>query len=101
LRRTVDAGLGQWLAGGVEVDRRLAQGRFQGWIVRSLYPGDPCYRDVDVKVGDVVVRVNGKSVERPEQASDVFSSLRSAPALVVELLRGGEARTVTLPISEE
>src|SRR3989442_13660 len=66
-----------------------------------LYPGDPCYRDVDVRVGDVVVRVNGKSIERPEQASDVFSSLRTAPALVVDLLRAGEPRTVSLSISEE
>jgi hypothetical protein len=99
--RTVDAGLGQWLAGGVDVDRRLAGGRFQGWAVRSLYPGDPCYRELDVRVGDVVVRVNGKSIERPEQASEVFSSLRTAPALVVDLLREGQPRTVTLAIAEE
>ena len=101
VRRVVDGGLGQWLAGGVDVDRSLAQGRFQGWIVRKLYPGDPCYRNLDLQVGDVVTRVNGKSIERPEQASDVFSSLRTAPALVVDLVRGGRPRTLTLPIAEE
>jgi S1-C subfamily serine protease len=99
--RTLDAGLGQWLAGGVDVDRSLAGGRFQGWAVRSLYPGDPCYREVDVRVGDVVVRINGQSIERPEQASEVFSSLRTAPALVVDLLRGGQSRTVTIAIAAE
>jgi hypothetical protein len=99
--RVVDAGLGQWLAGGVEVDRSPPPGRrFEGWVVRSLYPGDPCYRDVDVQIGDVVVRINGKSIERPEQAQEVFSSLRSAPALVLDLIRAGQSRTVTLPIVE-
>jgi hypothetical protein len=101
LRRGVDAGLGQWLAGGVDVDRSPPRGRFQGWLVNRLYPADPCYRDIDVRVGDVVVRVNGKSVERPEVAGEVFSALRSAPALVVELVRDGQPRTVTLPIADE
>lgn len=101
LRPAIDAGVGQWLAGGVEVDRSPPRGSFQGWIVRRLYPGDPCYRDIDVRVGDVVVRVNGKSLERPEQASDALSSLTTAPALVVELLRAGQSRTVTLPIADE
>ena len=101
LRPAIDAGVGQWLAGGVEVDRSPPRGSFQGWIVRRLYPGDPCYRDVDVRVGDVVLRINGKSIERPEQASDALTSLTTAPALVVELLRAGQSRTVTLPIADE
>jgi type II secretory pathway component PulC len=56
---------------------------------------------VDVQVGDVVVRINGKSIERPEQASDVLASLRTAPALVVDLVRGGQAHRVTLAIADE
>jgi hypothetical protein len=98
--RAVDAGLGAWLA-GVDVTASLAGGRFRGWIVKRLYPGDPCYREVDVLVGDLVTRVNGKSVERPEQATEVLASLRSAPAVVVDLLRRGQPRTVTLAISDE
>jgi S1-C subfamily serine protease len=101
LSRAVDGGLGQWLAGGVEVDRTLAQGRFQGWIVRRLYPGDPCYQEVDLRVGDVVTRINGKSVERPEQATEVFSSLRTVPSLVIDLVREGRPRTLTLTIADE
>jgi S1-C subfamily serine protease len=101
LRPAIDAGVGQWLSGGVDVDRSPPRGAFQGWLVRRLYPGDPCYRDVDVRVGDVVVRINGKSIERPEQASDALASLTTAPALVVELLRAGQLRTVTLPIADE
>jgi S1-C subfamily serine protease len=98
--KVVEGGLGRWLS-AVEVDPGVSQGRFRGWVVRSLYPGDPCYRDVDLRAGDLVVRVNGKSIERPEQASDVFSSLRTAPALVVDYVRDGQNHTLTLPIAEE
>jgi S1-C subfamily serine protease len=95
--RTVDAGLGRWLA-GVVVDPAVQKGRFRGWVVRSVYPGDPCYKDVDLRPGDTVVRINDKSIERPEQANEVFLSLRGAPALVVELVRAGAPLKLTFPI---
>jgi hypothetical protein len=100
INRTVNARLGRWLA-GVEVEPLLQKGRFRGWIIRRLYPDDPCYREVDLHPGDVVLRVNGKSVERPEDANEVFESLRSAPELAVELVRAGAPRKLTLPIVEE
>src|SRR5438045_2678860 len=59
LTAALNASLGVWLS-GVQVDASVQKGRFRGWVVRSLHPGDPCYRDVDVRTGDVVVRVNGK-----------------------------------------
>jgi len=99
--RTVDARLGSWLAGGVVVDPFMQKGRFRGWIIRGLYPNDPCYREIDLRPGDVVSRVNGKSIERPEQANEVFESLRSAPALVVEFSRAGAPMKLTFQIVEE
>jgi type II secretory pathway component PulC len=99
--RVVDAGIGHWLAGGVEVERKIAKSRFQGWEIRRLYPGDPCYAAVDLRPNDVVIEVNGKSIEKPEQAFDVLSSLRTAPALVVDFLRDGRPQKLTLPIAEE
>jgi type II secretory pathway component PulC len=100
LVRTIDAGLPLWLQ-GVEGDRVLANHRFQGWLVKSLHPGDPCYQDVDLRSGDVVLRVNGKSIEKPDQAFDVVQSLRTAPAIVVDYLRDGKPRQFTLPIADE
>jgi S1-C subfamily serine protease len=101
LVRAIGAGLGQWMADGVEVEPRHAQGRFQGWIVRRLYPDDPCYQQVDLQVGDVVTRANGKSIENPDQANEVFSSLRTAPSLVIDLVREGRPRTLTFPIADQ
>jgi hypothetical protein len=99
--RVVDAGIGRWLAGGAEVERKIAKSRFQGWEIRRLYPGDPCYLAVDLRPFDVVTQVNGKSIEKPEQAFDVLGSLRTASELVVDFLRDGQPQKLTLQISDE
>jgi type II secretory pathway component PulC len=106
--KTVDAGMGRWLAGGtgerppeVIVDPFMQKGRFRGWIVRKLYPDDPCYKELDLRPGDVVLKVNGKVLERPEQAQEIFGSLARAPALVVEYTRAGAPMKLTFPIAEE
>jgi S1-C subfamily serine protease len=100
LVRLVDAGMPRWLQ-GVEGDRVLAKHRFQGWVIKSLHRADPCYQDIDLRQGDVVQKVNGKSIEKPEQAFEVFESVRTAPAIVVDYLRAGKPRQLTLPISDE
>jgi S1-C subfamily serine protease len=100
LVRLIDAGLPRWMQ-GIEGDRMLANHRFQGWLVQSLYPNDPCYQDLDLHRGDVVQKVNGKSIEKPEQAFDVVESLRTAPAIVVEFLREGKPQRLTIAIVEE
>lgn len=100
IKRVVDAGLGQWLS-HVDVERQLDRGRFRGWRVVRLYPGDPCYTQIDVRPGDVVTSVNGRSIERPDAAHAVFTGLADAPALIVKLLRGGQERTLTFEIAAE
>jgi S1-C subfamily serine protease len=100
LVRLLDRGLPRWLQ-GVEGDRALSNHRFQGWLVKSIYPGDACYKDVDLRAGDVVQKVNGKSIEKPEQAFDVAESLRTAPALVVDYLRNGRAERLNIEIADD
>jgi len=100
LIRLLDAGLPRWLQ-GVEGDRALANHRFQGWLVKSIYPDDPCYKDLDLRAGDVVQKVNGKSIERPEHAFDVAESLRTAPTLTVDYLRNGKPRQLSMEITSE
>jgi hypothetical protein len=99
--RVADAGIGQWLAGGAEVQRKIVKTRFQGWEIRRLYPGDPCYAQVDLRPEDVVTAINGKSVERPEQAFDVLTALRTAPELVVDYLREGQPKKLTFAIESD
>ncbi len=100
LVREIDAGMARWLQ-GVEGDRVLAKHRFQGWLVKSLHRTDPCYQQIDLRQGDIVQKVNGRSVEKPDQAFEVFESARTAPAIVVDYLRDGKPRQLTIGISDE
>ena len=43
-----------------------------------------------LRTGDIVTMVNGRSIERPEQAVAVWEALRSSPNLVVHYRRGSE-----------
>lgn len=96
VNRTLDAGLGNWLR-GVDIDPKLERGRFRGWIVRNL-PEDVCYVGLELQVGDVVTRINGRHVERPEEAKDIWDGLRTSPALVIDFLRDGHPRTLRFDI---
>lgn len=96
LNRTLDAGLGNWLR-GVDVDPKLERGRFRGWIVRML-PEDACFAGLDLQAGDVVTRINGRRVERPEEAKDIWDGLRTSNALVVDFLRDGRPHTLRFDI---
>jgi type II secretory pathway component PulC len=93
----LDAGLGRFLQ-GVQTEASLDDGRFVGFRLVSIYPDDPRFRSIDLKPGDVVVRVNGQSVERPEQAFQVWDGLRVASQLLIEYLRAGERREIRFDI---
>jgi hypothetical protein len=100
ITRTVDAGLGTWLR-GVDVEPKMERGRFQGWRVRKIYAGDPCWADIDLKTGDVVSRVNRHAIERPEQAQAVWTALKTSGEIVVELLRSGKPRTLRFSVVDD
>ncbi len=96
VNRTVDAGLGRFLQ-SVSIEASLVDGRFRGFRIVEVRPAD-AWRGVDLRVGDVVTAINGKPIERPEQAYEVFTSLKQADRLVVSYLRAGSARELVLPI---
>jgi len=100
VKRTVDAGLGRWLQ-TVSIDPLLARGRFKGWIIRSLDPRDNCYAGVDLRAGDVVTRVNGRGVEHPEEALEVWTALPASPELVIDFMRDGQPRTMRFGIVDQ
>ncbi len=97
LKRAVDAGLGHWLQ-TVSVDPLLARGQFRGWIIRSFNSDDACLAGVDLRAGDVVTRVNGRGVEHPEEALEVWTKLPTSSELVIDFLRDGQARKVRFGI---
>jgi type II secretory pathway component PulC len=92
----VDEGLGSFL-GRVQVEPSLDKGRFQGFRILALEP-ENFWRDVDLRAGDVVLAVNGTSVEQPTAAFDVFESLRTASKLEVSVLRAGAHHQLSFAI---
>ena len=93
----LDAGLGRFLQ-GVETEPALTDGRFVGFRLLSLYPDDPRMAGVGLERGDVITRVNGQPIERPEQALRVWDGLRVASELVIEYRRGEEQRELRFAI---
>lgn len=97
LMRVLDRGLGRYLQ-NIETEPEFHQGAFVGFRILSLFPGEPDYASLDLRPGDTVTRVNGRSIERPEQAVAVWEQLRTASSLVVNYRRGAEKHALNFRI---
>lgn len=92
----IDQGLGAFLSRvGTEPDVR--GGSFVGFRVTELRDA-ALFDGVDLAPGDTLVAVNGRPIERPEQALEAFGSLRVASELALEVLRGDERRELRFSI---
>jgi hypothetical protein len=90
LQAELSGGIGKFLR-QVRLQPALAGGHFIGWRLLQIFEGRT---DVHVSVlrpGDTVLRVNGRSVERPEEFKAIWDSLVNAPELVLDIQRGGKA----------
>jgi S1-C subfamily serine protease len=85
----VEQGLGRVLA-RLKLAPVMEGKRFRGFRVTQL---DPQWAACGIQEGDVLLRLNGQSIERPEQAMTAFESLRVASEIALELQRN-EATTV-------
>lgn len=91
LRRFLRQGAQRFIQ-NVRVRPTFHKGRFAGWrVLAYVGPGH-------LRRGDVIRRVNGRSIERPGQVMAVWSGLADRKTLVLELVRGGKADVLTLPI---
>jgi S1-C subfamily serine protease len=84
----VEQGLGRVLA-RLKVSPVLQQGRFQGFRVTAL---DPAWNGAGILLDDIITRLNGQPIERPEEAQAAFESLRVASEISLELLREGKPK---------
>lgn len=91
-------GLGYFLQ-NVSVDDYpvMRANKFYGFKVRAFN----AELGVDIQPGDVVTRVNGMSIEHPEEADAAMRTLEKASALRVDFERAGKPMTLELPITED
>ena len=100
LMPVLDGGLGRFLQ-HVETRPSFHKGAFVGFRIVSLFPGEPAFASLDLRPGDTVTRINGRSIERPEQAVAVWEDLRTASKLVVDYRRNGEPHALRFTIVDE
>ncbi|MEI7895060.1 MAG: hypothetical protein WCI05_18335, partial [Myxococcales bacterium] len=102
VRQVLGQGLGSFLQRIELADEPVfLDGKFYGWRIAALR-GDPGFwRGVDLRADDVVVRVNGKGLERPDDAHEAFRSLDTSSELLVEYERGGVRRELRYAIFDD
>lgn len=76
----------------VRVRPAFRGGRFLGWRVLAYEGPGP------IRIGDVVMRVNGEELERPDQFMKAWNGLRGRSDLVVEMIRAGKRVALRFPI---
>lgn len=94
----LNRGIGRFLR-NVRVNAVLSHGHFLGWKLLALFPERPDVRVRGLQTGDVLLRVNGASVERPEAFKAIWDTLRNADELTLEIERGGQQTKVHYKIT--
>lgn len=93
LRAELSRGIGRFLQ-NVKTEAVLSHGHFVGWRLLALFPKRTDVHVQGVKQGDVLITVNGQSVERPEDFKSVWDSLGTAKELVLGIERDGQPSTL-------
>lgn len=85
-----------WLLRRVTMEEVIREGRFVGWRILQLsLPED---WKVDLKPGDIVTKVNGLPLERPDDLWSAWLQLYSAIELRLSCEREGRPVDIALPI---
>jgi hypothetical protein len=74
--------------------------RFFGFQLMALFPGREDISQLPIRTGDIIQRVNGQSIERPEQFMSIWHSLATASHVSVQLMRGNQSLLVTWVIQD-
>ncbi len=63
-------------------------GQAQGFKLFSIRP-DSIYSKIGIQNGDVIKRINGNDINSPEKALEIYSKLRDASRIDIEIERNG------------
>lgn len=96
LDEVLDQGLGAFL-GRVSTEPSMDGNHFVGFRLTALRD-ESLFLGVDLQPGDVILSVNGQSIERPDDAFTAWTGLRVASELTLAVLRDGERRDLRFPI---
>ena len=68
------------------------QGRFEGWVITRVWPGDPelCGQGCGLVPGDIILTVNGSKLETPESLSAMLERLGEFESIDITGIHDGE-----------
>lgn len=84
----------------LKTEPHVESGRFIGWRIVRLFDHDPTMRGEILRPGDTLMRVNGQSIERPEEFLNVWQAIRTSGELVLSIRRAGHDSTVHYTIAD-
>ncbi len=93
-----------WLGVGIQgLTKELAQ-QFgikegQGVLINEVYEDDPAHA-AGIQPGDIILTVDGKSVDSPNQLSRLVARVGPGEKAVIRLLRDGNEMTYHVPMAE-
>jgi type II secretory pathway component PulC len=98
--RATQGGSAAYLMSQLGPEPYRPQGRFEGWVVTRVWPGDPelCAPGCDLKPGDVLLSVNGSTLETPEQLSNLLARIDELESIDLVGIRAGEFFERTHPV---
>ncbi len=75
---------------GLEVVGAFEGKKFIGFRIVQILPESPLYQNRFIKAGDVILKINGQSVERPDQFMKIWEKLQKTNEIEVLWKRGEE-----------
>ncbi len=72
-------------------------GKANGFKLFSIRPGS-LYSKIGIQNGDVIQKINGYEINSPDKALEIYSKLKDASAITVDLVRRGRNQTLSYSI---
>ena len=72
-------------------------GKANGFKLFSIRPGS-LYSKIGIQNGDVIQKINGFEINSPDKALEIYSKLKDASNITVDLVRRGRAKTLSYGI---
>lgn len=85
------------LATQARIMPNFENGKANGFKLIAIRPGS-LYSKIGIQNGDVVQRINGHEMNSPDKALEIYSKLKDAQAITVDISRGGKTQTLSYQI---
>lgn len=72
-------------------------GKANGFKLFSIRPNS-LYSKIGIQNGDIVQKINGYEINSPDKALEIYSKLKDAQSITVDLVRRGKSKTLSYSI---